>query len=60
MTRYAVFLLLFTTLSACGFKGDLYLPKDDDNAKFSPIQTGIGLKPPTQEENQNDDQSEIQ
>lgn len=30
-------------LSACGFKGDLYLPKDDDKQKFGVIQTGIGI-----------------
>ncbi|MBR7059276.1 MAG: lipoprotein [Neisseriaceae bacterium] len=60
MIRYAIFLLLLANLSACGFKGDLYLPKDDDNAQFSPVQTGIGLKPPTHEENQDDDQLKIQ
>ena len=37
-------------LSACGFKGDLYLPKDHDDAVFAPVQTGIGLKPPAPDE----------
>ncbi|MBR6026562.1 MAG: lipoprotein [Neisseriaceae bacterium] len=60
MIRYVICLILFTNLSACGFKGDLYLPKENDNAKFSPIQTGIGLTPPTHEDNKNDDQLKIQ
>lgn len=34
----AVFPLL---LAACGYKGDLYLPKEDDKAKFGPVQTGL-------------------
>lgn len=45
-------LIASTLLCACGFKGDLYLP-DDNNHKqdtFAPIQTGIGITPPTQEE----------
>ena len=45
--------ILFTAvlaLSACGFKCDLYLPTDNDDATFSPIQTGIGLKPPVADE----------
>lgn len=28
-------------LSACGFKGDLYLPREDDKARFGVIQTGL-------------------
>ncbi|WP_037585460.1 LPS translocon maturation chaperone LptM [Stenoxybacter acetivorans] len=32
-------------LSACGYKGDLYLPKEKDNAHFGVWQTGIGLEP---------------
>ncbi len=41
----AIYLALMATvgLSACGFKGDLYLPKDDDKQKFGVIQTGIGI-----------------
>lgn len=37
-----IFLIL--SLSACGFKGDLYLPKEDDKAKFGVIQTGLQLE----------------
>ncbi len=29
--------------SACGFKGELYLPKENDKQKFGVIQTGIGI-----------------
>ena len=32
-------------LSACGYKGDLYLPKEDDQARFGVIQTGIHFTP---------------
>ena len=28
-------------LSACGYKGDLYLPKENDKARFGVIQTGL-------------------
>jgi predicted small lipoprotein YifL len=34
--------LLFT-LTACGYKGDLYLPREGDKAKFGPLQTGLPL-----------------
>ena len=38
-------LTLFTlTLAACGFKGDLYLPKENDKNKFGVIQTGIDFR----------------
>lgn len=30
-------------LSACGYKGDLYLPKENDKARFGVIQTGLHL-----------------
>lgn len=30
-------------LSACGYKGDLYLPKENDRQTFGVIQTGLGL-----------------
>ena len=33
--------LLALTLTACGFKGDLYLPQENDKHKFGVIQTGI-------------------
>ena len=32
-------------LTACGYKGDLYLPKENDKAKFGPLQTGLEFKP---------------
>lgn len=35
------------TVAACGFKGDLYLPKENDNARFGVIQTGIDFSRPT-------------
>lgn len=28
-------------LSGCGYKGDLYLPKENDKARFGVIQTGL-------------------
>ena len=31
-------------LSACGFKGSLYLPKESDKAKFSAVQTSLQLE----------------
>ncbi|MFV2030405.1 LPS translocon maturation chaperone LptM [Neisseria sp. S1] len=40
-------------LSACGYKGDLYLPKEDDKARFGVIQTGLQFQakePTTQPE----------
>ncbi|MBP3221046.1 MAG: lipoprotein [Neisseriaceae bacterium] len=48
--KFALFLMTLFALSACGFKGDLYLPKDHDDAVFAPVQTGIGLKPPAPDE----------
>lgn len=32
--------------SACGYKGDLYLPRDDDKNRFGVIQTDIDFKQP--------------
>lgn len=32
---------LAVLLGACGYKGDLYLPKEGDKAKFGPVQTGL-------------------
>ena len=38
-------LTLFTlSLTACGFKGDLYLPQENDKHKFGVIQTGIDFR----------------
>lgn len=53
--------ILFTAvlaLSACGFKGDLYLPKDNDDAVFAPVQTGVGLKPPVSDEPKGNENAE--
>ena len=35
--------VLCTLLSACGFKGDLYLPKENDEQTFGVVQTGFGI-----------------
>lgn len=48
ITAMKVYIFLIPVLSllvSCGYKGDLYLPKDNDDGKFGPIQTGIGIKP---------------
>ena len=43
MPKLPLTLILFTlTLTACGFKGDLYLPKEKN--KFGIIQTGIDFR----------------
>ena len=45
MPKLPLTLILFTlTLTACGFKGDLYLPKENDKNKFGVIQTGIDFR----------------
>lgn len=31
-------------LAACGYKGDLYLPKAGDKARFGAVQTGLSLQ----------------
>lgn len=43
MRKILCFVALFF-LAACGYKGDLYLPKDNDKARFGVIQTGIDFK----------------
>ncbi|HRL02343.1 lipoprotein [Vitreoscilla massiliensis] len=35
--------VLCTLLSACGFKGGLYLPKENDKQTFGAVQTGFGI-----------------
>lgn len=30
-------------VSACGYKGALYLPKTGDKNTFGPVQTGLGI-----------------
>lgn len=32
-------------LSACGYKGNLYLPKENDKARFGVIQTALPIYP---------------
>ena len=45
MPNLPLALILFSlTLTACGFKGDLYLPKENDKNKFGVIQTGIDFR----------------
>ena len=41
--KYGVFFAAATAFlfSACGYKGDLYLPKEGDKARFGVIQTGL-------------------
>lgn len=44
--KYGVFFAAATALllSACGYKGDLYLPKEGDTARFGAIQTYLQLQ----------------
>lgn len=44
-TLTLTFLLATFMLTACGYKGDLYLPKENDKAKFGVIQTGLQFEP---------------
>ena len=45
MPNLPLALTLFAlSLAACGFKGDLYLPKENDKNKFGVIQTGIDFR----------------
>lgn len=41
--KYGVFFTAATILlfSACGCRGDLYLPREGDKARFDMIQTGL-------------------
>ena len=32
-------------LRACGYNGDVYLPKESDRARFAPVQTGLQFSP---------------
>lgn len=43
-THFLPYLLMAVLLSACGYKGDLYLPKEGDKARFGVIQTGLQLQ----------------
>lgn len=42
---------LMFLLSACGFKGPLYLPKKDDDQTFGVVQTGFGIDSETYQGN---------
>ena len=45
MPKLPLALTLFAlSLAACGFKGDLYLAKENDKNKFGVIQTGIDFR----------------
>ncbi|MDO4433835.1 MAG: lipoprotein [Alysiella sp.] len=44
MKRIAFTSLSALLLCACGYKGKLYLPYENDKAKFAPVQTGIDFK----------------
>ena len=46
MKTIVSFLMFAFLLAACGYKGDLYLPKENDKAQFGVIQTGIDFKKP--------------
>ena len=45
-------------VSGCGYKGDLYLPKEGDKARFGVIQTGLPIHAPARppEQNQTEEQ----
>lgn len=44
MKEYYLF-ITFILLTACGYKGDLYLPKENDKNQFGVIQTGLEISP---------------
>lgn len=39
MKKLSFFIFLLTLLSACGYRGGLYLPKEGDKARFGVVQT---------------------
>lgn len=45
-TFFWVLVVSITALSACGYRGDLYLPREQDEAKFEVIPTGIDFRKP--------------
>lgn len=56
LMKYGVFFAAATALllSACGYKGDLYLPKEGDKARFGVVQTDLkthSSKEPTNQTN---------
>ncbi|SAY51734.1 putative lipoprotein [Neisseria weaveri] len=52
MKPYVLLLAAVSILGGCGYKGDLYLPKENDKARFGVIQTGLQFesKEPTSQE----------
>lgn len=45
MSRLLILCLISSLLTACGYKGDLYLPKEKGKVKFGPVQTGLTIEP---------------
>lgn len=43
-----IFLMILSCcfITACGYKGDLYMPRENDKARFGVIQTGIDFRKP--------------
>ena len=46
MKKTLLVLTLLSTLAACGYKGNLYLPKPNDKARFGVVQTDIHFTAP--------------
>lgn len=58
MKKIILFISILS-ISACGFKGDLYLPKENDKNQFGVIQTEWGepnqsVRPPKNQEKTHD------
>lgn len=49
--RLLLITISLALLNACGYKGDLYLPREDDKARFGAVQTGL-YPSPVQPQNQ--------
>lgn len=46
MTRYLLLAAFCgSILAGCGYRGDLYLPKKNDNNQFGTVQTGLTIEP---------------
>lgn len=41
MKKALLLSIIFSTIAACGYKGDLYLPKEGDKTRFGVFQIGI-------------------
>ena len=46
MKTMFAFLPMVLLLNACGYKGDLYLPRENDRTAFGVVQTGIDFTKP--------------